>query len=636
MKLDVRRLSTGNEMVSIPEISTRRCSIETIGFLHRGLRAVVEISGGDDLPFLQPFVTVEDSQPDWGESSWSLDQNWIPTFEVTHGDCVIRGRVYAPLQRRGFVFALEIESKADREIAARAGWNAHWEKTCHAAYTAKPMSGVRRVGVNQWLGVPYMEFQSVAPHFAVAFRPSEVMEVEVFTGTDAGRRVVSAQEEVAADSGVVTGISLAKEIRLAPGEHVALAVCVAVGLEEISAVSSAADMSRRPPGELLQSTIDWLRDHSLRVPDEELESTMNLNLFYNYFYAQGVTLDTEEHVVVTSRSTRYPLTTAYSDRDALLWSLPAVLRIDPRQARRMLNYAFRVQIRNVGIHSRFIDGIALEPGFELDELCAPALALWRYVKATNDISIALDREVQAGLNHILGILALKRHSEVALFETSLLPSDDVAMHPYVTYDNALVWRMLVDLASIYERIGDVDRKDDTLNQAKRVKRAIMEHAVVDGPFGEMFAWSFDLEGNYRVLDYPQGSLQLLPYIGFCDPDLRQYKNTLRWIRSEENPMFTVSSRHGRRPSMFSLANELLLSPSEEILDFLRRAPMDNGLFCEIADAETGEAVSGRGYAACAGYMAYAMAVALNAEGPDIRAADKSATPHFRLESGRYG
>ena len=44
----------------------------------------------------------------------------------------------------------------------------------------------------------------------------------------------------------------------------------------------------------------------------------------------------------------------------------------------MLGYVFGRQRRNIGVHSRFIDGAVLEPGFELDELVAPVLALERY------------------------------------------------------------------------------------------------------------------------------------------------------------------------------------------------------------------------------------------------------------------
>jgi hypothetical protein len=43
-----------------------------------------------------------------------------------------------------------------------------------------------------------------------------------------------------------------------------------------------------------------------------------------------------------------------------------------------------IQLRNTGIHSRFIDGIVLEDGFQLDEAAAPVIALASYIKRTND------------------------------------------------------------------------------------------------------------------------------------------------------------------------------------------------------------------------------------------------------------
>lgn len=50
----------------------------------------------------------------------------------------------------------------------------------------------------------------------------------------------------------------------------------------------------------------------------------------------------------------------------------------------ILMHVFTRQIRNVGQHSRYIDGTLLEPGFELDELCAPVLALEGYLVRTGD------------------------------------------------------------------------------------------------------------------------------------------------------------------------------------------------------------------------------------------------------------
>lgn len=624
---DFTRFSTGNELVSLSEIDASRAGVETISFLHRGFRATIELNGDEQIPFLQPQLTINGSSPDWQDAEWRLDESWIPSFEITSSDYTIRGSIFAPLQCRGFVYRLEIQSTSDQELAVRAGWHGRWAATSNATYSAKPMAGLRRAAIDQWLGMPYIEFASVVSHFAVAFRSSEIMETHVSI-----REGGSSKPEVIAQDETASDYALAREFSVAPGETTAMAVYVGIGLEEISAVSSAEDLFRRGHEDLLRITLAWLRKRSLKTRNVDMEPALNRNLFFNYFFAQGITLDTEEIAIVTSRSSRYPLTAAYTDRDAMLWSLPAALYVDPRQARRMLDHAFTVQIRNVGIHSRFIDGVVLEPGFGLDELCAPIIALWRYAVATGDMSALFDRRVQAGINHIQDILSRKKHPTISLYETSLLPSDERATYPYTTYGNAIVWRMLRDLGGIYDRIGDLDRKDDTIERARRVKRAVMEHTLVQGPFGEMFAWSVDLKGNHRVFDNPQGSLRLLPYLEFCDADNEQYGNTVRWIQSEHNP--ANAPRGGRRNvSLFSIANDLLVGSTEQALDFLRRAPLDNGLCCEIADVETGEAVSGRGYAACAGFLAYAMAVALNVEPPEPMETPGGASPHLRIDGG---
>ena len=116
-----------------------------------------------------------------------------------------------------------------------------------------------------------------------------------------------------------------------------------------------------------------------------IRDSYNTNLFFCIFFSIGVTLDTEEFVMVTSRSPRYYVSAAYWDRDSLLWSFPAILQADTALAKKMLLYVFGRQRRTIGVHSRFIDGTVLEPGFELDELMAPVLALERYVTATGAV-----------------------------------------------------------------------------------------------------------------------------------------------------------------------------------------------------------------------------------------------------------
>ena len=108
----------------------------------------------------------------------------------------------------------------------------------------------------------------------------------------------------------------------------------------------------------------------------------------------------------------------------------------------MLLCAFGRQARNTGIHSRFIDGTVLEPGFELDELMAPILALERYVSATGDGSVLNLPCITEGIARILRTLKTRRHPTEPLYETFLMPTDDVRTYPYLTYDNVLVWRAL--------------------------------------------------------------------------------------------------------------------------------------------------------------------------------------------------
>ena len=107
---------------------------------------------------------------------------------------------------------------------------------------------------------------------------------------------------------------------------------------------------------------------------------MNRNLLFTMLYAWGRTIDTEQFVGVTSRSPRYYVAAAYWDRDAMLWSFPGLLDADPSFAREALNYALGIQLRNTGTHSRFIDGIVLEDGFQFrDERRQFLAALMRSV-----------------------------------------------------------------------------------------------------------------------------------------------------------------------------------------------------------------------------------------------------------------
>ena len=58
-EMAVGRLNTGNEYVSIPDISASSGGIERIGFVHTGFRGCVELCGAEDEPLIKPVLEVK-------------------------------------------------------------------------------------------------------------------------------------------------------------------------------------------------------------------------------------------------------------------------------------------------------------------------------------------------------------------------------------------------------------------------------------------------------------------------------------------------------------------------------------------------------------------------------------------------
>ena len=402
------------------------------------------------------------------------------------------------------------------------------------------------------------------------------------------------------------------EIDAKASQEEAFTIFWGLGFEEVAAATSAKEQLRRGWDWLYRKTADWLDKRTMQLPTTELTEVYNVNQFFCLFYATGRTFDTEELICATSRSTRYYVSAAYWDRDSLLWAFPTILRADAALAKEVLTYVFTRQRQNIGVHSRFIDGTMLEPGFELDELVAPVLALQAYLSETRDEAFLQERFVQDGLSLILARLREARHPDTALYETFLQPTDDEIVHPYLTYDNVLVWRALQLLADWRPA-----QRGSLLAEADAVRAAIFTHCVKKDADGQpYFAWSVDLAGHHDVYDEPPGSLQLLPHYGFCERTDVIWQNTVRMIRSADykfsfagKPIAEIGCPHAPWPWVLSLCNSLLCSHAEQALRELTIMPMDNGIACESVDADTGECTTGSAFATCAGFLCHALLTA---------------------------
>ena len=586
-----RYLPTGSEQVSLPRVNEINAGVEDLTFLHMASRGLIDLRGGQLEPLMRPFVAQQGVEAELGGFEWSRLGYWYPRFAARAGALGLEGVILTPVGERGFGYRLRLTNNGAETVETAFGLRGQTGSAWHCVNVDKPIEGALNCYVSGWSGLPVFEQMCGVPLFALA----PICEGEC-----------RAEFEPAGEGWLWR---LERTVRLAPGESAEFTAWWGLGLEEVSAVTSARELQRRGWDWELRRSLAWLAQRSLDLGDEALTRLYNTNLFFCIFFSTGRTLDTEELVLVTSRSPRYYVSAAYWDRDSLLWSFPAVLDADAAIAREMLGYVFGRQRRNIGVHSRFIDGTVLEPGFELDELMAPVLALERYVGATCDRSVLADPDVLRGIDGILRKLDAERAEDCELYETFLQPTDDERVYPYITYDNVLVWRALRALGRLFER-------PELTERAERVRRAIYDNCIFDGAF----AWSVDLAGGHDVYDEPPGSLLLLPYYGFCAWDDPVYLKTAEMIRSPDYAysfagceIAEIGCPHAPHPWLLSIGNSLLCGRSGEALEHLRRTRLDNGIACESVDEHTGECTTGEAFATCAGFICHALRRAIGGE-----------------------
>ena len=432
-------------------------AIENINCLYMAYRGLVEWRGCEQpaIPFLSPYFLQDKTEISLNPETlnWERISDWVPHFRVQQDNLVWSGLYLAPIGERGFLIHLTVLNEGDKETPVFLGLRGSWQNAWHAINISKRMEVTRKVYPAAWGGGLMMEMARETSILCLGLHSSEPLQTESWKTNNYPELIAKQHGKTSLyfDAQDLNPVfwTLGNEYLLLPGEKKELTFYFGMAVDEVGAVTSALEMQRKGYVTVLENSIRWLETHRLSLSGksgiqlsekdiETLERKLNLNSFFNYFYSLGNTIDTEELVPVTSRSPRYYVSAAYWDRDVLYWSFPAVLMIDPPKAKEMLLRVFSRHIRNAGIHSHYIDGTMLEPGFELDELCAPIIALHHYVKATRDHSLFLRPEVQDGIDHILTVLKSKRHPQTCLYETFLLPSDDPAIYPYATYDNVLV------------------------------------------------------------------------------------------------------------------------------------------------------------------------------------------------------
>ena len=584
---------TGNEFIALPTVNAENCAVEAVNFLSMAQRGMVELRGKPDAPFLQPFVQIERNgmlvELPLTAAKCLREHFWIPVLTAEAEGITLSMTVLTPVEERGFALRLSVSAKGDAVL--RFGLRGCWADAWHCVNEEKRIEGHKSCYPSGWNDAMVFDFRLGFPLFA--FAPMCNLPVA---------------HEFREDDDAIS-FTMSRRASLTAGTEESLVVFWGFGFEEVAAATSAKEMLRRGWSWEYQKTAAWLDARAHSFHSEKLTELYNTNLFFCIFFATGRTLDTEELVCMTSRSPRYYVSAAYWDRDVLLWAFPAILDADPALAEEILEYVFTRQRRNLGVHSRYIDGTVLEPGFELDELVAPIIALSAYLEVSGDRELLQEQSVLCGIDGILTKLALVKHPETELFETFLQPTDDERVYPYLTYDNVLVWLALSKLAELLPT-----RYAALSAQAERVRAAIYQNCVFTDEAGRAyFGWSVDLEGHHDIYDEPPGSLQLLPYYGFCGTEDSVWQNSVRKIRSPayaysfaDQAIAEIGCPHAPYPWVLSLCNSLLCGHEEQALQELEVLVMDNGIACESVDPVSGECTTGAAFATCAGFLCHSL------------------------------
>ncbi len=588
-------IPTGNDWIALPSIRAADGALRDMNLISMRYRGLMEMAGVAGQPLMAPFVEINGRDRPLTNLTWTLRDYWIPTATMEADGLRISVTYVAPSASRAAIIRFRVTNFSDAAIHVAPGMQVGWGATYRVTYSPEPLGGTRTM------------------------TPTPIdTDMQVFGyGTDDahvawGFGYVGSQARLL--PGASRGLVARHPADLAPGQTLDMHYLIGAGLEEYSAAYAMRVLNKRIDRYGIDGVIDQAAADAHRLTRTtgraDLDQIMNRNLLFTHYYAWGRAIDTEQFIGVTSRSNRYYVSAAYWDRDALIWSFPALLDSDPARAREALDYVFGIQSRNIGVHSRFIDGVVLEDGLELDELVAPIIALSTYTRATHDAS-ALEA-YRPRVTRLLEQLVTLRDAATGLYETFQDAQDEYIRKPFQVYDNVLVWRAMLDWAD-----AGASPKDAAVLRAEaaHLKSAILRygaHKDAQGATGSILAASVDAH-DADFGDVPPGSLMKLPALGFLSENDPFFVRTYAWLHSsnyryshDQDPFGLPGSYRLPFTTSWGIADHLRLHDGRaHALEILLKSPWDGGIITEGVKPDTGLPDNqGLAFATAAGYVAH--------------------------------
>lgn len=587
---------TGNHWLTLPCINPADGAIHALGVLHRGARAAIEFAGAPDFasgrgtPLLGPVLRVEGQVRALAAEgiAWERAAGWLPTFTCTVGSLVVRGTIFAPYGRdadmAGAVYTLAVENRGDRDLAIEVALEGTLGHRQQRVRTPRPFDDAHVVSLGAD-DVILLEGAAIPGMAAVALSADGPATMEVPSGP----------------TGAPAPFAIRRALTVAAHGSAQVAFYLAVGPERDGAQATVSVLRRRGWRALLTATREALLSLEQITGVEWMDRLIHRNLLFAYFYAVGRGLDDAQYYLVRSRAPWHAAGCTVRDWEALMWTLPAVQLADGGLARELLMRACELHGYAPGQGVHYLDGTLFQPGFCLEGPAAFAIATDRYIRDTRDEQIVEDPIVADTLYLASDDIAARRDEHVPLYGTEVTPAGTPAAYPFTLHGNAVVALAL----DVFRRTLDEEAAAGIEDPAA-VRAAIRRHFAVDRGEKARLATAVDLAGGAALEDDPVGSLLWLPMHEAIDRDDTLFRRTARAVRAGER------GPEAPRPLVPELAR--LLGPEgQEVLSWLRRAPLDNGIAAELVDGD-GRAVGNGADAALAGLLAYTVWYAAHALG----------------------
>jgi uncharacterized protein len=607
---------TGNEYISIPDVRADG-ALDGLNVLHAGLGGLVEWAGDGERPLLRPRIRVAGADVELAGLQWRRLDRWIPTFTTElPGRIAVTGTICAPggyPPARGCVLRLEIENGGRAPVEVTVSLDVSWAASRLRIATARDLAGANRLAADAATGVVALETDGGrGPALAVcgARRADHVSSVSVGVAQDA-LADVEGRIELREENGRFLLATLSQTFTATPNRRTSTAFFIGAGRERDGAAGAAVSLRRTGADECVrQARLDL--SYTLRsAQDHRWADLLNRNLIFNRYFATARGIDDDRLYLLRSRSPRCSEPALFNEREALFWTLPALILADPGTAREALFRALELFSERSGEYRRYLDGGAYDSAFSLDQFLLYAWALDHYASEGGDPGVVDEPLARQVMFETDATLFGRLHPEHMLCSTELLASGDAADHPYTTFGNSLVRWFCDALPRLLPPNGE-EQPPRFSGGAAEVTAAVWQHCVADLDGAPIFASSSDLEGATAIYDDPAASLVLLPFLGFCTPDDPVWLSTMEFLRSPAYPLWrpgAVGGLAGRsrpdRASVAALCADLLAPDPAAALDRLLRLRLPGNLAAAAYDPDSGEAIDPDN-AALAGFLAWSL------------------------------